>query len=578
LLSHTAAYDQNGDRLGKYRLIAVLARGGMGDVYLATADGIAGFSKLLVVKELRADQADDDVYVNMFMDEARLAARLNHPNIVQAIEVGSDGPRRFLVMEYLDGQPLHRVLRRAGREGHRLTIGLRVRVLADVLEALAYAHTLAEFDGSPLGIVHRDVSPQIFLTYDGQVKLIDFGIAKTRLSSQQTTAGVLKGKVRYMAPEQARGHAVDARTDVFSCGVVLWELLLGQGPWEGHTELQVLDGLMRAAIPRLADTPPHLPQDLSTDLVAVVDRATSVAPGDRYPTARAMRDALLGCLAPVRRDNHGEELREIVASLFAEERRELGAIVDAQLREISSQSSLKVVSLTRVRTEESISSSARGARTADEIAAISGPSATPAASGAAPEIVITSISHRPRATGSHRGAIIILAAAIVVASAAIVWAVTGRAPEAPRNEAKTLAASAQAPSQTGTVDAPGAVHVTVRASPPSAKIYVDGVFVGNPYDARIVRDNVIHALVVEAPGYLTKTRSFSSAADGDMEIALERDPVRYGALRGPAEAPAHSSPPSPPSTAKAPSSASPDAPAVRAHRHRQVDKEDPYAQ
>jgi serine/threonine protein kinase len=578
LLSHTAAYEQNGDRLGRYRLIAVLARGGMGDVYLATTDGVAGFSKLLVVKELRAEQADDDVYVNMFMDEARLAARLSHPNIVQTIEVGSDGPRRFLVMEYLDGQPLHRVLRRAGRDGYPLTVGVRVRVLADVLEALAYAHTLAEFDGTPLGIVHRDVSPQnVFLTYDGQVKLIDFGIAKTSLSSQQTTAGVLKGKVRYMAPEQSRGQAVDARSDVFSCGVVLWELLLGRGPWEGQTEFQVLDGLMRASIPRLYPST-DLPQDVSPDLAAVIQRATSPAPADRYPTARAMRDALLASLPPIDRDNHNEELREVVASLFAEERRELRAVVDTQLRGISSQASLNVVSLTRVRADESISSSARRPRMADESFHGSMPSG---AAGAGPEIVITSISQRPRATGFRRGTIAILAAAVLVASAAIAWAVTRRAPEPPPNDAKALPAPPPAPSQTGAVDGPSAVHVTVRASPAASKVYVDGVPVGNPYDARIPRDNVIHALVVEAPGYLTKTRGFSSAADSEIEIALDRDPVRYGAMRGSVEAPAHASPVSPantPSTAKAASSASPDAPVVRAHRHRQVDKEDPYAQ
>ncbi len=576
MLPHTAVHEPRSDRLGKYRLIAVLARGGMGDVYLATADGMAGFSKLLVVKELRREQADDDVYVNMFMDEARLAARLNHPNIVQAIEVGSDGPRRFLVMEHLDGQPLHLVLRRARRAGHPLAIGLRVRVLADVLEALAYAHALAEFDGSLLGIVHRDVSPQnIFLTYEGQVKLIDFGIAKTRLSSQQTNAGVLKGKVRYMAPEQATGQAVDGRTDVFSCGVVLWDFLVGRGPWDGQSDLQILHALVQGAVPRLADQP----HDLPPALVAVVDRAISVAPEDRYPMARAMRDALLGCLGPAQRDNHTEELREVVARLFADERRELGAMIDAQLRGMTSQPSIEVVSLTRVRTqaEEVISVSGLSTRTPSEGSAVS---VSSGASSPGPELVITSISQRPRAVRSHGGLVAVLAGAVLVASAALVWALLiRRAPPAPPNVAPALPAAAPAVLQVAPSAGSGAVHVTVRTSPPGSKITVDGILVGNPYTAQFPRDNGLHTLVVEAPGYVTKTRSFASAADTDLEIALERDPVRgSGAVRIPMVAPVRPGPSSASSPAEPPSPPSTDVHAPRAHRHREIDKEDPYAQ
>jgi serine/threonine protein kinase len=318
-MSVPAAQWSFSDRLGRYRVLAVLAQGGMGNVYLAAAEGMEGFSKFLVVKELRREQAEDEFHVTMFMDEARLAVRLNHPNIVQTIEVGSDGARRFLVMEHLDGQPLHRVLRRARKDGQPLSLDLYVRVLVDVLEALACAHELSDFDGTPLGFVHRDVSHQnVFLTYEGQVKLIDFGIAKTLLASQQTNAGVLKGKIRYMAPEQATGHAVDRRTDVFSVGVMLWDALVGHGPWEGHNDMQILRCLVTGAIPRLADQPHHLP----ADLVAAVDRAMSPDIEDRYPTARLMHDELLRCLAPAPGAGHARALREVVSRLFAQERQE----------------------------------------------------------------------------------------------------------------------------------------------------------------------------------------------------------------------------------------------------------------
>jgi eukaryotic-like serine/threonine-protein kinase len=197
-------------QLGKYRLVAALGRGGMADVFLAMLEGPSGFNKLLVIKELRQGVLEDGTAVQMFMDEAHLAARLNHPNIVQTLEVGSDGSRCFLIMEYLDGQPLPRVIRRARERGAQIPLQTHVRILVEVLTALDYAHSFTDFDGRPLSIVHRDVSPQnIILTYEGGVKLIDFGIAKTALASGETREGIVKGKVKYMPPEQAMGHAVE---------------------------------------------------------------------------------------------------------------------------------------------------------------------------------------------------------------------------------------------------------------------------------------------------------------------------------------------------------------------------------
>ncbi|MGA3119434.1 MAG: serine/threonine-protein kinase [Polyangiaceae bacterium] len=570
--------------MGKYRLLAVLARGGMGDVYLAVADGMEGFSKLLVVKELRREQGDDDVSVGMFMDEARLTARLNHPNIVQTIEVGSDGERRFLVMEHLDGQPLHRVLRRARRSGRPLSTDLHVRVLADVLEALAYAHTLTEFDGKPLGVVHRDVSPQnVFLTYEGQVKLIDFGIAKTHLASQQTSAGVLKGKIRYMSPEQATGQPIDFHADIFSVGVMLWEALLGHGPWEGQSDMQTLHGLMMGAIPRLQS---DRPRELPPGLAAAANRAMCAMPQERYPSARAMRDDLLRDLSSAAVGG-SNELREIVSGLFAEERRELGAVIDAQLRAMSAEASLHLVSLTRVRTQTHEGASNRGIEASSPEAGSSAsmPSraevpAVPASHGPMPDPPPVTRS-RSRVVAALVVAAFVVAALVTTVVSAIVrtrWAPPVTAPVvalAVAPKASVANAEPLAPE----LEASRTVQVTVHALPQAAKLYVDNVLVENPYVAQFARSGAVHALRVEAPEYTAKTRTFTQAENIDVEISLERESVRRRGVRDVPEAavrPISSSPSV--STEPPPSVRSIDVRAPHVRPQRELDKVNPYAQ
>ena len=176
---------------GKYSLIAELGHGGMADVFLAVQQGQAGFNKLVVIKRLRETFADDPEFVAMLLDEARLAARLNHPNVVQTNEVGQVGRHHFIAMEYLEGQPLHRINHRSAKKGG-VPLVYQARICADVLAGLHHAHELQEFDGTPLGVVHRDVTPHnIFLTYSGQVKVVDFGIAKAVGRSAETRTGVV---------------------------------------------------------------------------------------------------------------------------------------------------------------------------------------------------------------------------------------------------------------------------------------------------------------------------------------------------------------------------------------------------
>src|SRR5208283_1308644 len=280
---------------GKYRLIAELGQRGMATVYLAVALGTSGFRKLAVVKLLRPEIAVDQEFVQMFLDEARLCARLSHPNIVQTYDVGVDEVGHLMAMEYLDGVSLHAATAKLGKTGGPLTFAMQARVLLEVVEGLRYAHELKDYDGRSLDIVHRDVTPHnIFVTFDGQVKLLDFGIAKAATSSVRTATGVIKGKLTYMAPDQARGDPVDARADLYAVGVMLWEAITGRRRWP--------TGLSQPALfTRLASgEPPESPEAASfgypEELDGIVLRTLAVNPADRYQTAAELAAALEGVL------------------------------------------------------------------------------------------------------------------------------------------------------------------------------------------------------------------------------------------------------------------------------------------
>jgi eukaryotic-like serine/threonine-protein kinase len=309
----------------KYRLIGELGRGGMSDVFLALMTGAAGFSKLVVIKRLEPLLARDGEFLNMFLDEARLAARLNHPNVVQTHEVGFAHDRYFIAMEYLEGQPLNRILRRVFHSGG-MDLTVQIRILCDVLTGLHYAHELRDFDGSPLEVVHRDVSPQnVFVTYDGQVKVVDFGVAKAR-SSSDGRSGMIKGKVAYMAPEQALCEPIDRRADIYSLGVMLWEIAARRRMWKGSGVPQIVTELIAGRIPRLADMAPETPPALQ----AICDRATAHQREERFESAAEFRtelELLLERLEP----KSGRDVGAQVRALFADERTRVTTLIERQL-------------------------------------------------------------------------------------------------------------------------------------------------------------------------------------------------------------------------------------------------------
>ena len=309
----------------------------MADVLLGVAPGTKGFNKLLVIKRLRPALADDQAMVSMFLDEARLAARLSHTNLVHTFEIGQEAGGYFIVMEYLEGRPISQIFDALNETGARLPPEIWAKVVSEALAGLHYAHELRDYDGVPLHIVHRDVSPQnIIITFAGEVKLVDFGIAKASVNVTETETGVLKGKLAYMAPEQARiGADIDRRADVFSMGIVLWECL---------ARSRLITGDAKAAAKKLEDMrflpPSSRNPGVPPELDAITMRALERDPAARYQTAEAMRDALEGYL---RTSGHYVQERDIggpIATLFAEQREDVRQQIKMHMANLRSERAL----------------------------------------------------------------------------------------------------------------------------------------------------------------------------------------------------------------------------------------------
>ena len=279
--------------IGKYKLVRLIASGGMAEVYLARQAGAAGFEKLVCLKRILPHLARDRQFVGMFLNEARLAARLDHPNIVSIFDLGEANGNYFIAMEFIDGPSLRAVAKRAHERGERLPIAEVVKIVSMAAGGLHYAHDLAGPDGKPLGLVHRDISPDNILVHrNGMAKVVDFGIAKAANSSGMTRTGTLKGKVAYMPPEQLRGDALDRRADVFALGVVLYEMLGGKRPWEGDSEVSLIGRMMTEDPQPLSVPRPEAP----AGLVAVLERALAKDRDARYASCHDLQadlDALL---------------------------------------------------------------------------------------------------------------------------------------------------------------------------------------------------------------------------------------------------------------------------------------------
>jgi len=444
----------------KYRRIIELGRGGMAVVTLTAMRSTHGVTKLVVVKELHEHLAADPECRAMFLDEARLAARLNHPNVVQTFEIvdhvgasAADGLEGAcaIVMEYLEGQPLNRF--RALLKDDPRALAIYLNVLIEALSGIDYAHTLTDYQGAPLKIVHRDISPHnVFVTYAGEVKVLDFGIAKANdASSAPTQSGTVKGKLGYMAPEQARGERVDARADVFACGVMLWEAAVGRRLWAGMNEAAIMYRLTQEQIPAPRDVRPDVPERLD----AICRRALAQDPEQRYPSAAALRDDLEAFVATLPEKTSRRALGDIVSSLFAEQRAEVRRVIEAELGRATEDTSSKP--LPKLPFAHESSSSVEKT--------VTGPTGITQATSTTP--ILSAAPPRSRA-GLLLGVVGALLAVATVTTIATVLIVRS-------NAASTAVSSTSAPAMTAGPSAPqptdtqAAASVTAQAEPkPSA--------------------------------------------------------------------------------------------------------------
>jgi serine/threonine protein kinase len=311
--------------IGRYEITERIAQGGMAEIYKARSLGADGFSKTVVIKRILPEYTQDTEFVGMFVHEAKLATCLDHPNIVQVFDLGKVKDEYFIAMEYVDGPNLHAAAVRAFKMNYR-PFPLRecLYVLAEACKGLDYAHRKTGSDGAALGIIHRDISPpNILLSFDGTVKVADFGVAKARDQAVRTRTGVLKGKFGYMSPEQASGLPIDRRSDVFSLGVVMWELLAGKRLFKGPTPLQTVERVVKCEVPPLSTYTADMPPEVD----AIVQRALARELPQRYQDCGELGEAISEYLFAASLKVSARDLSNFLRHMFLDERSASGEAV-----------------------------------------------------------------------------------------------------------------------------------------------------------------------------------------------------------------------------------------------------------
>ncbi|MBW1811200.1 MAG: protein kinase [Deltaproteobacteria bacterium] len=274
---------------GIYKFLTMLAKGGMAEIWLARQNDLHGEENFVVVKKILPRFADQQKYIEMFLDEARITARFDHHNVVRAIELGKIKGSYFMIMEYLEGESLAYLASTALKKGHRLPQELAAGIIAQVCDGLEHAHKLRDQNGKPMNVIHRDVSRQnIIVLFSGRVKLVDFGIAAASERIHETRTGVTKGKLSYMSPEQCLGKTIDPRTDIFSLGIVLWEVLAGRRLFKHKVDLHTLKAIVSGDLPSIRQFRP----EVSTELESIAMRALKHEPKDRFASIERMGEAL----------------------------------------------------------------------------------------------------------------------------------------------------------------------------------------------------------------------------------------------------------------------------------------------
>ena len=475
---------QPGYRLDRYELLCPLAYGGMASVWLARFGGRLGFERMVVIKMILPQYSQDPRFQEMFLDEARIASKIEHSNVARILDVGEHQDNYFIVMEWVDGDSLSKVLRAAEQRKQRVPPGIAMRIIADAAAGLHSAHELTDRDGKHLGVVHRDVSPQnILVANSGATMIIDFGVAKARdRVSQETSAGQLKGKIRYMAPEQALGRALDHRADVWALGAMLYEMFTGNPPYDGPNEVATLHKLTSG------QRPPALPYTLPEVLRAVVERALAYEPHARFATALELNLALEGAMVEINEPTTPAIVAQYTAQLLADRKAARKRAVDAALENARKRdsgqpaSSLTPYVQTMAGQHPAMTSSARNLV---PIAQGETPSAPSRVSGSMGTGEVPSsatlgsanmeyLSQVPGADDGPRRRRYLAAAALGVSVAAgvigailIVTAVTKEGKSTSATNARRVEATATATATATNVEAPAPVEPTATNEPPA---------------------------------------------------------------------------------------------------------------
>ncbi|WP_225412632.1 serine/threonine protein kinase [Stigmatella hybrida] len=514
---------------GKYELLRKIASGGMGQVFLARERG--GVERLVVLKLILPHLAEDDEFLNMFVEEARLVGRLRHPNLVTILDLLEIEGRQCLAMEYVQGDDLRRVDKQARLKGQLLPPGLVLRVISEAAAGLDYAHQARDAQGQPLKLVHRDVSPQnILVGFDGGVKIIDFGVAKAAGSSQQTATGVLKGKYPYMSPEQASGQAIDGRSDQFALGVVMWELLTGKRLFKGETDLMTLRLVKDCQVPFPSQLNPKLPPGLDE----VVMRALDAHPQKRFPDCGAFRLALEDYLTQMRLQASSAHLSAYLRGLYAERiSHEADPSALDQLSEDSDLDSKGDASRSSQRSgmhppgTPSRSPGNKGeTRSRRAVDALVGPAPTPRhepppARGTVSLAAVPGPSRFPKVAVVVGGAVTLL-----LAGTAVVFLRPLPSEGAP--PPKVAVATPPPPPETRpppveTPKAPQPVQLVLASEPQGAQVHVDGTALGKtPRPLTLAPDAPPIQVTVTLEGYEPVTRAVSAADGPTVQVALER--------------------------------------------------------
>jgi len=304
------------ESFGRYYLVDKIAVGGMAEVFKAKSFSTGGFEKLLVIKRILENLSTNEEFVDMFIDEAKISVELQHPNIVQIYDFGQLGENYFIAMECVEGKDVKGILRKLAERRKLLPPEFAVYIAHEMAKGLDFAHKKTNLKGEDLGIIHRDISPSnILISYTGEVKVADFGIAKAQISLYNTKDGVLKGKFEYMSPEQARGGDVSPKSDIFAAGIIMHEMLTGRRLFKTDSEIKTLEKVKAVDIPTPSQVNPMVPARLDE----LVMKALSQDPADRYEDARALQQALFEYMYPSTPDITRESLKHFMAELFSDE-------------------------------------------------------------------------------------------------------------------------------------------------------------------------------------------------------------------------------------------------------------------